>query len=330
MKKKNVLGVGVGFKQRGGETLPIISLIVSVSKKELPHRLSKSDLVPKELNGIPTDIKETKVLKALSSQSQAVAALDRTRKWRPAPGGVSIGHVDITAGTFGCIVTLEEAGSKEFFILSNNHVLANSNQGAPGDPIIQPGSHDGGASPGDVIGHLWDFVPIQFMEEVAECEISEAIAKIISSLAKFLGSKHRLSAYQENPLTNVVDCAIAKPLSVEDIDSGILEIGTPSGAEFDVPLGLEIWKSGRTTGLTFGTVDQVSFTGIVDYGVGMAIFENQIVSGPMSAGGDSGSVVLTQADNKVMGLLFAGSDEVTIINPIQAVLEGLGVEIWVP
>ncbi|NIU63493.1 MAG: hypothetical protein GWN66_23410, partial [Pseudomonas stutzeri] len=78
-----------------------------------------------------TDVQETGVIRALQ---------DHTAKWRPAPGGVSIGHVDITAGTLGCLVVRGD----HIYILSNNHVLANSNEAEPGDAILQPGPHDGG------------------------------------------------------------------------------------------------------------------------------------------------------------------------------------------
>ena len=63
----------------------------------------------------------------------------------------------------------------------------------------------------------------------------------------------------------------------------------------------------------------------VDYGPGrLARFVGQIITTPMSAGGDSGSAVLDM-NGKVVGLLFAGSDSVTILNPIQKVFELLNV-----
>ena len=66
--------------------------------------------------------------------------IDRTKYIRPAPGGVSIGHKDITAGTLGMLVQDKETG--EILILSNNHILANSNDAKIGDRIMQPGPHD--------------------------------------------------------------------------------------------------------------------------------------------------------------------------------------------
>lgn len=69
-------------------------------------------------------------------------------RMRPAPGGISVGHYRITAGTLGCLATgLSAPRNSRLMILSNNHVLANSNNAAYGDCICQPGPYDGGACP---------------------------------------------------------------------------------------------------------------------------------------------------------------------------------------
>ena len=52
-----------------------------------------------------------------------------------------------------------------------------------------------------------------------------------------------------------------------------------------------------------------------------------IVTGPMSQGGDSGSVLIAGDTNKAVGLLFAGSNESTIHNPIQTVLDCLEIDL---
>ena len=65
----------------------------------------------------------------------------------------------------------------------------------------------------------------------------------------------------------------------------------------------------------------------VNYGRSrIARFVRQIVTTDMSAGGDSGSLVLDQADRAV-GLLFAGSSRATILNPIQLVEAQLGIRV---
>jgi hypothetical protein len=83
---------------------------------------------------------------------------------------------------------------------------------------------------------------------------------------------------------------------------------------------------GRTTGLTQGTVTQVAVTANVDYAGRTARFTDQVITSPMSSPGDSGSGILDMSCN-VVGLLFAGSERITIFTPIQRVLDRFGVSI---
>jgi hypothetical protein len=88
---------------------------------------------------------------------------------------------------------------------------------------------------------------------------------------------------------------------------------------------MAIKKSGRTTALTTGEVQQVNVTSTVQYGENKtAIFTDQLLAGAMSQGGDSGSAVL-DSNNRLIGLLFAGSENTTIINRIENVFSALGV-----
>jgi hypothetical protein len=129
-----------------------------------------SDIVPKKLGEVRTDVQETGVIRALQSHAH---------RWRPAPGAVSIGHIDITAGTLGCLVTRND----QLFILSNNHVLANTNAAKRGDPIIQPGRYDGGTS-SDQIATLEDFISINFGEAPPTCPIATGLESLLNWLAK--------------------------------------------------------------------------------------------------------------------------------------------------
>ena len=58
-----------------------------------------------------------------------IARSDPTLRARPASIGFSVGHPAITAGTMGALV--RDAGS-QLFVLSNNHVLARSDQAVAG------------------------------------------------------------------------------------------------------------------------------------------------------------------------------------------------------
>jgi len=310
--KPNVVACGVGYKEIGGARTDELCVVVSVAQKALRAELAPDDLVPQALEGIKTDVQETGVIRALQGH---------TDKWRPAPGGVSCGHIDITAGTLGCLVSRGD----QVYILSNNHVLADSNEAQPGDAILQPGPHDGGTIE-DQIATLEEFVPINFGTDVPSCPIATGTATVVNWMAGLTGSRHRLQAFQENPEMNLVDAAIARPMSANLVEKRILEIGEPQGVS-EGTLGLKIRKSGRTTGLTSGEITQVDVTTQVSYGAGKtATFTDQLMAGAMSSGGDSGSAVLDEND-RVIGLLFAGSSSVTIINRIQNVLEVLNVSI---
>ena len=148
MGKENVVATGIGFKLAGDTMTNEISIIVSVVKKLPLAQLTEAALVPKSFDGMRTDVIETGLI---------VAQQDPKQKLRPARPGCSIGHYQITAGTFGCLV---KRGT-QVYILSNNHVLANSNAAQLGDAIWQPGKYDGGAS-ADQIGTLEQFIPIGF------------------------------------------------------------------------------------------------------------------------------------------------------------------------
>lgn len=229
----------------------------------------------------------------------------------------------VSAGTLGCLV--RRGG--DLFILSNCHVLANSNAAKMGDPIIQPGRYDGGTL-ADQIAVLAEFVPLDFGGEEPDCPIADGAVRFVNWISEVLGRRHRVGAYRLTEGVNRVDAALARPLSDDLVDRMILEIGVPGGVG-EATLGMAVEKSGRTTGHTRDKIVQIDVTVRVSYGnERVAVFEDQVMAGPMSQGGDSGSVVMDEG-SLVVGLLFAGSDAVTLMNPIQFVLDALDVEIVV-
>lgn len=145
----------------------------------------------------------------------------------------------------------------------------------------------------------------------------ELVPYIIACLKRFVD----LADY---PTLNEVDCAIGEPLENSMIIPEILEIGLVQGVTTQV-LNMEVKKSGRTSGLTFGQIILLDAVVDVQYSPGRILrFDHQIVTTNISSTGDSGSLVL-DTNNLAVGLLFAGSSTVTIVNPIQTVLDLLGV-----
>lgn len=292
----NVVGVGVGYKVKDGHQTTTPTVIVMVSSKLPPELLSKGNTVPKTIQSQPTDVIEVGHLFAGGGSTKtSIDAQALTKRARPARPGFSVGHAAVTAGTIGaaCYDSDPHPGvPRRYYILSNNHVLANNNDANVGDPILQPGRHDGGTEPADVLGQLTRFVPINF---TGKC--------------------------------NHVDGAIAE-VPFDQLDRDIFWVGYPRSAAKAAKVGMTVKKTGRTTSFTTGRVTVIGATVNVNYGGGrVAKFCNQIVTTSMSAGGDSGSLVLDWENNPV-GLLFAGSDSATILNPIGLVQLELGIRIW--
>ncbi|MBC8217464.1 MAG: Ig-like domain-containing protein [Planctomycetes bacterium] len=246
------------------------------------------------VRGIPKTLDGVAVEVVVTGKIYALA--DPTARYdRPVPTGVSTGHPDITAGTIGCRVKDVDGN---VYALSNNHVYANENLASIGDNVLQPGAYDGGVNPGDAIGTLADFEPIVFKRR-ARNEIDAAIA-----------------------LTNTNLVGTATP------DDGY---GVPNSETVGAFVGKKVKKFGRTTGLTQGEITGVNATVTVGYGSGKtARFVKQIIiePGDYSAGGDSGSLIVTDDDNlNPVGLLFAGSSTLTVANRIDLVLQRFGVTV---
>ena len=311
LKRANVVATGIGYKQTGGTKTDALCIVCSVKEKVPASQLSGQDLVPATVDGTSTDVVQTGVIRALQAP---------TDRFRPAPGGVSVGHVAITAGTLGCWVI--KNGQK--VILSNNHVLANSNDAEIGDAILQPGPFDGGSFPQDHIANLTQFVPISFQGEPSQCQFANAVISVFNLGCRLIDSNTRYHVTKIQAEDNLVDAAIAAPLNAADVKDEIINIGPIQGT-VQGELGMAVKKSGRTTGFTTGEIQQVDVTANVQYGAGqIAVFTDQLLAGAMSQGGDSGSAVLDD-NNRLTGLLFAGSDTTTIINRIENVFSALGV-----
>jgi hypothetical protein len=309
----NVVGVGLGYKVTAGTRAAEPALVVFVTRKLPSEQIPAASRIPKRVAGLPTDVVEVGRIRIHN---------ERLKKHRPAPPGVSISHPRVSAGTFGAVVYARSTGLP--FILSNNHVLANETDGADGrakvgDPIVQPGVHDGGDQRRDTIGRLFKFVPLHFTSQESTCRTAGQFEKYLNALIRIFRPNYFIKVFKQGRQANLVDAALAEPLAAADIVPDILEIGPVQGVA-EAELGTVVKKSGRTTGLTHGQVEYVATTITVQFSDGRtAVFEDQFLTTAMSKPGDSGSLVLSEK-NQALGLLFAGSNRVTICNRIQNVL----------
>ena len=323
LRKANVNSVGIGYKKVDGETTPQLCIVVGVNKKLPQNQMLMRDFIPQSLDGVVLDVVETGDIKALGilpPVTLSAAQINPTQKHRPIFPGISVGHPNITAGTIGAVAYHDG----QPVVLSNNHVLSDQNRAEIGDISTQPGNYDSGSS-ADTIGYLLDFIPIKFGSDPVDgnCTVTQSIAKTFNFVASLLGRKHRLSVISAQPAYNEVDAAISS-ITV-DFDKQIAEIGEPIDV-VEATLGMDVQKFGRTTSYTIGTVEQINATVSVGYDDGFAVFTNQIMLSAMSAGGDSGSAIISM-DKKLVGLLFAGSDQITIASPMSRVFSLLGLSL---
>ena len=201
------------------------------------------------------------------------------------------------SGTLGSMV--QDADENEY-ILSNNHVLADTNKAKPGQLILQPG--------------LIDVACLRAK--------SNAVATFSSSVKIRFGGP-----------SNQVDTALAAVVPGQVSPYIMFVGGIADTVVGDPALGMPVQKMGRTSCLTTGTVAALDANVTVNYSdvvkhPRLANFINQIlVTGSVltptfGAAGDSGSLIVSQDDcPQAVALLFAGNGNgLTIANPITSVL----------
>ncbi len=350
LRTENVVGHAIGYKVSRGVTTDELALVALVREKVNPAKLASSQLLPRRVDDVPLDV---------VAVGQVVAQQGPRARHRPqVPGGVSIGHQAITAGTYGMRVRDRQTG--EILLLSNNHVLANANAAAVGDPILQPGHIDGGRIPDDLVATLKRFLPLTFLDQEPPSYTSPGVSPPVGSPSpdrpgapsQRQGCGRALWAianvwrkdddYPGAPApeppdrtpvfsyNNILDAALAQPHDTEMFPNYIKDIGPIQGSR-EPALNLPVRKHGRTSGLTSGRVVLINATVDVAYvtnrGMRTAHFVGQIGTEAISEGGDSGSILVEQGSNLAVGLLFAGSDSRSFFTPIQTVLDALDVRI---
>ena len=308
MRKPGIHGVGISQAEDG-------SAIVTV----LADTSASAAGIPDTVDGVPVNVVKTgrffalnvdcvgrglKNCSSIEAEASAGTEPPHPSSWhpRPVPIGISTGHPDVTAGTIACRVS---AGC-HMYALSNAHVFADTNAGDIGDEILQPGPIDGGTHPADVIGTLYDYVPI-VMSTDADNLVDAAI---IATNASLVGTATRSNGY-----------------------------GTPRSQTVLPRYNMSVTKYGRTTSQTVAPIKIVNTSVNVGYGsagtarfIGQMVIESPDSSDPFSKAGDSGALIVASGgsnDRKPVGLLFASTTDgvYTIANPINAVLDSFGVTI---
>ena len=209
---------------------------------------------------------------------------------------------DCCGGTLGSLI---EDGNGHQYLLSNNHVLARSDQASVGDSIVQPGLIDNNCTPyGDgpgtsPVASLAGFLPLSSSATNADAAIAQVTAGAVDTSGSILELGNRQP-----------DGTLAAA------PTGVSSTG---GKGENAALGLTVAKSGRTTGLTCASVSALNLDVNIDYYADCAetrpyltkTYTNQlaITGNQFSDAGDSGSLVVDTANAEPVGLFFAGGTD---------------------
>lgn len=318
---RNVVGFGFGPKRQAGRVGDTTAVIVFVVSKRRPAFLPPHALVPEQIAGIATDVRE--VGRLTSKQA--------TLQPRPVPWGSGIEVSDAVPSDVGTLGAMVREADGTRCILSNAHVLA------PPGVSVGTGVYQG--------------IPDMAAYKIAEVARWSALVPTTDADADVEPPPERW---------NYLDAAIAREAPGADL-STLVQSDPPA------PDRVRWWRS--TTSLRAGM--SLRYYGFPREGaardgelialaarawvhvalVGDVYFVDQLVMDGAPIGGDSGSLAYAPdpgadwAHSAAVGLVFAGStkvlgstagpisDPVTLLNPIETVLSGMGVtlgERWIP
>jgi hypothetical protein len=136
---------------------------------------------------------------------------------------------------------------------------------------------------------------------------------------------------------NKVDCALASPVSQDDITPNILVKNDSLDGSL-IPKGVKeayvdqrVVKSGSSSGYTEGAVlfTDGSIKVNVPHGTGVFIFDDIIIGTKgLASEGDSGSLLMDKDTLEAVGLIFASSSTTSAACRIQSILEALGCTLY--
>lgn len=311
---QNIHATGVGIRVREGKVLPLdFVLKVYVFQKLTGLGSLIPGILSKPFHGVDIDIEEMPVLTPMAKRaprraqraSASTTISQHQAKRRPVVGGLQIQPRGAAfVGTLGGFVRSVSGGSDRIFALSNNHVLCDTNKLPLGTEIVQPNS----AAASNVFARLTMFARINLPT------VSDPFPEI-----------------------NRMDAAIARVT-----DNSLVKTGAMFGISKFTPKllapqpSMKVTKSGRTTGVTKGTITATSMNGIqVNYAPKGArpiigTFDGCVqVRSPngrlFSDQGDSGSWILDEATGQPVALLFAGGGGTTSANNMTEVCTKFGI-----
>jgi len=295
----NVLHVSVGLKETRGRISDQLCVRVYVKQKKGPEAVPAAELIPAQINGVPTDVHTVGVFEFSEDNT----------KYRPIKGGIAItnriadlgdnGKVQIGRGTLGCIAI--DTTDNAPVILSNWHVLYGT-VGRNGDKVYQP-------SPTSVPAADLADLPLRPKDDIDKIavlrrkEISAAVDGAIAAI-DVSSCCHCCGIHYSNEING---------LSVGNRPRRNTIVGDERAVS-----GMAVFKVGKVTGRTEGVVvdDNYPTFSIVRSGTtytftGQIAIQNIDHAKAFGTHGDSGSVIVN-LNNKIVGLYFANGTNLTV------------------
>lgn len=280
LDKPNVTSIGIGYKVKNGKPTKELSLQFTVGRKVAPEALEEigAKMLPATImvNGIevPTDVLERRYEKQLRI-AKPQAKPNRKTRLDPIVPGASIAHVDVTAGTVGCVVYDVRTGAP--YVLSNWHVL-HGETGAIGDSIAQPGPFDDNRVPRNVCGRLVR----SHLGAAGDCAIAQIEGRGLAP--------------------QILDLGVAVEQTGDpDLGNRVIKSGRTTDVTFGVVVRIHI-----TVRINYGSAGQQDI-GCFEIRPDP---DHPAANGQISMGGDSGAcwmaVERAKATSVMVGLHFAG------------------------
>lgn len=310
-----VIGYGFGPKRVGGAVSDEAAVVVFVRRKRAAAGLLQQAIVPDQVAGLSTDVREVGMI--VTRQATLYA--------RPVPWGAGIEVSDelmSDAGTLGALVH-DAAGAK--YVLSNAHVLA------PSEDAAGVGVYQGLNLESYKIAEVDRWIPLK------------------------CATAPDLSVEPPSSEWNFVDAAVARAVPGTDLTSYVQAGPPPPNVirwwrpldQVNPGLALRYYGFPREGLARDGAVVALAARLWVHIPVGkQAYFVDQIVMDGAPTQGDSGSLAFAPDNDgdwsnaAAVGLVFAGSiepplsasgpleDPITLINPIESVFNALSVRAW--
>jgi hypothetical protein len=218
--------------------------------------------------------------------------------------GINANSQDCCSGTLGSL--LADKDGKQY-ILSNNHILGRVGHASAGEAIVQPGYIDSFCNVAlpDTVAHFTAAPPIQ------TSNVDAAIAQVVPGAVDGRGEIIGLGGVASD---------------------GSYIPAPPANTTVSAFVGMAVAKSGRTTGLSCGTILAVNAIIVIDISAECGnptsvsvSFDHQVVAGRIATYGDSGSMIVEAGTARPVGLVAGISNDGTFItaNPVSEILSEL-------